>query len=257
MVRPRGDRESRSRGGAERTRSDRPASDGVNLLNFPGITWFSAAWASDPAQTPPADGGAISTWRNGGSLGTAHTQGTGAAQPLYRASAATLNNLPAFDFDGTDDYLHIATANLAQPFIIIAVVVPHAFTGAPAVVGLSTANANRRLGFTAAGLPTIQMNSVLSGNIGLTVDQPIILQAVGDGVSSLITGQDPVVGSSSGVGTIGASAITQVALGAGYVASPSIFFNGLVAFYGMCALADYDDPETTLMTALTTMYFPA
>ena len=42
-------------------------------------------WASDPLWTPPADGGAVSSWRNGGSVGTPNfTQATGTKQPTYR-----------------------------------------------------------------------------------------------------------------------------------------------------------------------------
>jgi hypothetical protein len=252
MVAPGRDRESRSRQRAERTRSDGPAGQAFNPLT--AINWYSAAWASDPLQAAPADGGVISTWRNGGTLGTAHTQGTNDARPLYRAAAATLNNRPAFDFDGTDDFLRIATASLAQPFVVYAVVVPRAFAATRSVIGLNTANASRRLGFTTAGAPALNLTTALNGNVALTVNQSTILGGLASGVDSAVLGGWG--NESSATGDAGTTAINQVVVGAGHTASPGNFFNGLVAFYGICTQAEQGNLPATFFTDLKAFYVP-
>lgn len=79
-------------------------------------------WASDPLWTPPADGGAVSSWRNGGSVGGDLTQATGSKQPTYRASTAAFNNKPTVQSDGTDDALAVTyAASISQPVYIVAV----------------------------------------------------------------------------------------------------------------------------------------
>lgn len=78
-------------------------------------------WASDPSWTPPADGGAVSSWRNGGSVGGDLVQGTGAAQPTYRASTAAFNSKPTVQFDGTDDRLLVTVTSIPQPVWLLAI----------------------------------------------------------------------------------------------------------------------------------------
>lgn len=86
------------------------------------ISWYAAWWAEDPDWTPPADGGAVSSWRNAGTNGVAATQGTGIKQPLYRASVASLNNRPAVDFDGSNDTLSSSFGEtLSQPLTRVVV----------------------------------------------------------------------------------------------------------------------------------------
>lgn len=72
-------------------------------------------WASDPLWVPPADGGAVSSWRNGGSVGGDLVQATGAAQPTYRASTAAFNNQPTVQGDGTDDFLEATVTAWSAP----------------------------------------------------------------------------------------------------------------------------------------------
>lgn len=72
------------------------------------LSWHAVFWADDPAWTPPADGGAVSSWRDGSGNGRNATQGTGTNQPAYRASEAALNGHAAVDF-GNDDVLDTAT----------------------------------------------------------------------------------------------------------------------------------------------------
>ena len=79
------------------------------------IPWHSAWWASDPSWTPPADGAAVSDWRNAGTSAANATQATGTSQPTYRAAYTNLNGKPAVGFDGTADHLNTATPSIAQP----------------------------------------------------------------------------------------------------------------------------------------------
>ena len=79
------------------------------------IPWHSAFWASDPSWIPPADGGAVSSWKNSGTSAANAVQATGTAQPTYRAAYTNLNGKPAVDFDGTTDYIDAQPASIAQP----------------------------------------------------------------------------------------------------------------------------------------------
>jgi hypothetical protein len=78
------------------------------------IPWHSAFWASDPTWTPPADGGAVSSWRNAGTSAAAAIQATPAQQPVYRAAYANLNGKPVVDYDGTR-FLQVAGSIDSQP----------------------------------------------------------------------------------------------------------------------------------------------
>jgi len=92
---------------------------------FNPLTSFSTdpvhgVWASDPLWVPPTDGGAVSSWRNGGSVGTPNfTQATGTKQPTYRASTAAYNNKPTVQSDGTDDFLACNFDDLTQPIWVV------------------------------------------------------------------------------------------------------------------------------------------
>jgi hypothetical protein len=51
------------------------------------------------------NGSNVSAWADQSGAGNHYTQGTGAAQPAYTASDATLNNQPSVLFDGSDDFM--------------------------------------------------------------------------------------------------------------------------------------------------------
>jgi hypothetical protein len=53
---------------------------------FTSITWRHAAWASDPAQTAPADGAALLGWRD--NAGGAFSSG---ASPIMETASTVLN----------------------------------------------------------------------------------------------------------------------------------------------------------------------
>lgn len=57
----------------------------------------------------------VSAWADQSGNGRDLTQSTGASQPAYTASDATLGNLPSITFDGADDYLANAAYNRPAP----------------------------------------------------------------------------------------------------------------------------------------------
>ncbi len=84
------------------------------------IAWHVAGWADDPLWTPPADGGAVSSLRDGSGNGRTFTAPDG--QPTFRASVAKLGGRAGIEFDGVND--HLATADfssLAQPWSYVVV----------------------------------------------------------------------------------------------------------------------------------------
>ena len=169
-----------------------------------------AVWASDPLWTPPADGGAVSSWRNGGSVGGDLVQATGSWQPTYDASLAAYNNQPVVTFDGADDVLVANTADLTQPFWLVLVGHTSAVT-TQGFVGVGVVSTNRRFGTnaTAGGKWALALGGEIKGG-GLD-SNPHLLFAQANGASSLIT----VDGASVATGDAGTTGITHLSLGAG------------------------------------------
>lgn len=79
------------------------------------IGWVHVFWAEDPGWSHPADGGAVTSWRN--AANTAYPlAGQSGSEPTYRASYTNLAGRPALDFDGANDLLYnLTTPTLEQP----------------------------------------------------------------------------------------------------------------------------------------------
>lgn len=170
------------------------------------------AWASDPLWTPPADGGAVSSWRNGGSVGTPHfTQGTGAAQPTYDAENASFNNKAVVSFDGTDDRLNCDFANLSQPVYGVAV-------GRWRSGGADELFALRYVSYdTSAGLRKVavnyQLGLVTSYSVAGADENPHLFVVTLNNASSSLA----VDGAAASTGDIGGSNnITEVDIGSNF-----------------------------------------
>ena len=180
-----------------------------------------------------SSGAAVSSWRNGGTLGTAFEQSTGAAQPTFRSAVAALNNRPAVDFDGTDDRLEITSGvSLAQPFSVVWIGTYDALTSARAVVGLNSASLNYRVGTNAT--PNFSINATTALNGGTPVAGVGYMQrSYVNGASSAIS----VNGTSQASGNAGASALDQIILGTGRTAPSTYgnFHDGPTAFIGIIA----------------------
>lgn len=117
-------------------------------------------WASDPAWANPGDGGAVASWRNGGSVGGNPTQAVAAAKPTFRASVAALNGRAAVEFDGGDG-LDVDVADIAQPFKVVAVIKAGGLGVARGFLGLVASG--ERCGVTSTDLWIANASAALTG----------------------------------------------------------------------------------------------
>lgn len=159
-------------------------------------------WASDPLWVPPADGGAVSSWRNGGSVGGDLVQATGSARPTYDAVNPLYNGKPTVYFNA-DDALGVDVADIAQPVYLVVVGACAADGASRRIIGGVTS-----MGVTSAGAYLVQAGSnVLAGTA--TSDPHLWLGKL-NGASSSITIDETLVAS----GNAGASALTFLSVGA-------------------------------------------
>ena len=198
------------------------------------IAWYSSFWAEDPLWAEkPADGVAVTTWRNAGTLGTAATQSTEASQPTFRSAVAALNNRPAVDFDGTDDRLEItAGVSLAQPFSVVWIGVTDVTNTLRYYFGSNSISQFRGAGQVASPGNTFITHAGTGGLYGTlpVIDTGYMRRSYFDGVSS--------VDETNGVATTGNSgtlALNQIILGAGRLAPSTYaaFQDGKTAFLGI------------------------
>lgn len=87
----------------------------------PSIGWHAAFWADDPAWSRPADGAAVSSWREyGGTSARDLAQATSGKQPVLRAAVTALGGRSAVEFDGSNDSLaSSAWTALGQPVSLV------------------------------------------------------------------------------------------------------------------------------------------
>lgn len=199
-----------------------------------------AMWAADPLWTPPADGGAVSSWRNGGSVGTPDfTQGTAAARPTYDASNAAFGGQPSVNFDGTDDVLAMDPADIAQPFWLVAVAKSDAATS-QGIIGIG-ANIFSRLGITSAsgGLWALSAGTGTSG--GASDTDPHLFLGKLSGASSDVA----VDGSAIYTADAGTGSLTLLSLGAGNSSTTVFgnFLNGDIAYAAVFTSDPTAQPE--------------
>lgn len=163
------------------------------------ITWHSAFWAADPSWTPPADGAAVSSWRNAGTAAANATQATGAAQPLYQTHTTALGNRATIQFQGTDDVLQTATFTaVAVPYSLI-VIGQYTVSGTPSIIGgqsnsfrmgantawLLRSGGSARAGGTFDTRPHLFRGSIATGNDTLAVDETVMFSNLDSGDSSI------------------------------------------------------------------------
>jgi hypothetical protein len=180
-------------------------------------------------------GAAVSSWRNGGTLGTAFTQSTGAAQPTFRGSLSVFNGRPGVDNDGTDDHLDITTGvSLAQPYSYVGIVSFDTLATAIALVGTTSAGFNNRIGATTGPVWAVRFG-VASAFTGGTpaINTCYLLRVYANGASSVIEVNGTVVATGNGA----TDTLDQIILGAGRT-TPSTFgnfHNGQAWFHGFIA----------------------
>lgn len=191
------------------------------------IPWVDAYWASDPSWTPPADGGAVSTWRDAGTRALAAVQATGANQPLYRAAYANLNSKPAVEFDGINDILTSATGTaVSQPYDVVCV----AYLGSVTLSGVVACSVNstndRCIGW--AGLGTWRSGfGTATASAGNATTGKHFFHAGANGASSVLdVDGSNVISASAGTDQWNANRI-------GARASASEQTTGAIAFVGV------------------------
>lgn len=197
---------------------------------------YAGFHADDPAWSDPGVGNAVSSWRNGGTLGTAAEQASGALQPTLTTSA-TLGGRRVVDFGGAH-YLEITSGvSLDQPYEVWAICKFDALGSSRAVVGLQSGSINRRLGtnitprFVLVGGATALTGATLTP----TVDTAYLMRGYANGASSVLT----VNGTTDATGDASDLAIDQIILGAGRTAPAtySNHFDGRLAFLGILPAA--------------------
>ena len=196
------------------TRSRNAGATGAAPATFNPLTdWTTdpvhGVWASDPLWTPPADGGAVSSWRNGGTVGGDFTQGTGAAQPTFTASSGTFGGRAIVAFDGTDDSLGVDPSDFSQPCYLL-------------VIGRWRSLAASSTVMVATRYASYDSDSGLRANstsfdLGLATPftgpssstSPHLFHAVINDASSSLA----VDGGTASTGTVGSNAIVRMGLG--------------------------------------------
>jgi hypothetical protein len=192
------------------------------------IAWTHAFWASDPGWTPPADGGAVSSWNDAGTGGNDLAQATGANQPTYRASYANLNSKPAVEFDGTTDCLDMSgAATKTQPVTLVAVGY-RTDTNAESTA-FDSPDATKRIIMRprSGGSANMLMFAGTTQRFGSALTAGFMMTGVFNGASSSCdrNGVAQTLG-----GTVGAGSYANVRLGADQGLAANSFFGGALAF---------------------------
>jgi hypothetical protein len=211
-------------------------------------TPLNAVWASDPLWSHPANGAAVSFWRNQ-SGDASPSQATGAKQPTYRATVTALNNKPAVQFAGAQG-LSGDIVDIAQPFKLLAVVAPTAFgtemtligDGTDASLFVSTAS---KWSLYFGGAQVAVINSPLANTSGH------VLRATVNAASSSVVLDETTTGTPSG--SVGTNPMARFSVGAidGFPNDP---FFGYVAYAAIYASTVSDASLTALAESLGAYY---
>lgn len=211
-------------------------------------------WASDPLWTPPADGGAVASWRNGGTVaGVNLTQATGSKQPTYRASTAALNNKPTVQGDGTDDRLAATFgASVSQPYYVVWIgSKSKAANVAEALWDAAPAPATGYAVYTHTGASTWRMY-VTAGISGGTADtSPHLVVGTVNGVSSAIS----VDGTSVASGSTGATAVAEGVTLFGDRSGTDYHSGGHIAYWALFTTDPTAQAEWSTFKAWVTSFY--
>ena len=210
-------------------------SSAVFAFNPLSIAWDHAWWAEDPAWTPPADGGAVSSWRDAG-VQAKNATATGANQPTYRASYAGLSNRRAIEFDGVDDFLDTAaTTARTQPnhVVVIGYMSPTAVDAATPID--SSVTSTRHLMRPRYTATQVQMYAGISREFvapPLPFGSPFIQIGLFSGATSECR-LNSIVYNAAAVGDVGTHSIQNPRIGAGFGAGGTGHWKGALAFVGI------------------------
>jgi hypothetical protein len=219
-------------GGAGRGRRDLSRSrtqfgvSGFNPLNV--VTPVVAAWAEDPSWTPPADGGAVSSWRLSGSLGS-FTLDTLTGTPVYRATGFGANSKPHIDFASNQSLFETFGSTVAQPYVMLVVGSKDTIGVLGSAVDGISVSQRAQIFVSAAGL--------FGGNAGgsQTLASPAVVAntafvgaAEFNGASGVLSLDGGVLSTGKNMSTQGATGLT---VGENYTAGQD--WVGNIAFVGM------------------------
>ncbi len=154
------------------------------------------------------------------------------SKPIFHEADAKLNNEPAVEFDGVDDFLRAYGTTLGLPFSIVLVCTTDTTDYDACVMGVSLGSANRGVGFENEGTGAYKAYTSSTGNYGgqPIVDKRCLIEAYYNGASSYLKVNGIVVARSITPGTAG---FDQVVLGANYDGSVTGPFNGHLALAGV------------------------
>jgi hypothetical protein len=193
------------------------------------IAWHSAFWAEDPDWSAPADGGAVSDWRNAGSVGTDYNavQATASKQPTYRAATAAYNNRPTVQFDATDDFLRTAAwTATTQPLHLVVIANLGATTATRSIVDGRDAYRGLVTGFSSARWG-MNWGTPVNEAVGTSTTNPSLIVQLANGASSTmdVNGTQVIATDAGVLDSIG------LTLGANNIGTGS--FGGHLAFVGL------------------------
>lgn len=190
----------------------------------------SAYWASDPSWTPPSDGAGVSSWNDGSGGGRHLVQATADNQPIYRAAYTDLNSKPAVEFDGTADYLQLASASFGtvnQPDTIVVVFNSNSDSAGTQNISDAdnTTSATRQIVRKASSAWNMFAGSGLAG--GTPDLNSHLLRCYYNNTSSVIS----LDGTTLNTGAAGTGTLTGLTMGAS--AAVAGFYPMAVAFWGV------------------------
>ena len=179
-------------------------------------------WAADPLWTPPADGGNVTSWRNGGTVGGDLV--AGANKPIYVAEAAVSDGAATVLFNSaSSNYLIIDIADLSQPYWLVAIANVAAAGAQERIIGVG--------GGTGAGLGYHNtLGWIFSAGTakygGSANTDAHLFIGEGNGATSELVVDGTVISSGAG----GAIVPTVFVVGSGYNTSPANYLNGNVHY---------------------------
>jgi hypothetical protein len=204
-----------------------PAQYGLwSPANITTALWLDAADAS----TVTTVSGAVSQWNDKSGNARHATQGTAGSRPAY--SATSLNSLPGFTFDGSDDFLALPNSTMPSAQSSVFAVFK---TGSALVTGRLIGRSYNAEGWTLNTLNTgavrLRVNTTNAIATTIATSSSYIAAGIYDQVntSASIYDNTPVTAAETGAITYGASDTT--AIGAATVSGsfPIASFNGVMS----------------------------
>lgn len=209
-----------------------------------GGTWAICSWAEDPSWTPPSNGSPVSSWRNGGTAGTAFTASS-TARPTYTAADANLNGRPSLTFDGTDDAMFMSGVTVAQPDTIVIV----GYAGGSTRRFIDGTTQRQFIG-TSGGFWTIFAGSTVTTDLAGNGSKHVLVVDF-NGASSTFR-QDGVA--ASAFATPGANGLNLAGSTGGLGKSGTNFMPGGIAFVGISSGVLGSTDKTYLEAGFKALY---